>query len=193
MNATTPAATASATVGPTAAALQQLLDRQQIQDVLTRYSRAVDRADVALLRTCYHADATEDHGGVFRGLAHDYIERIAGLLPRAGILNHLVTNVLVEFTAADVARVEAYILTFARMKKDGEKFDTLTLARTVDRFERRAGAWAIAARRMCWEWNHEMPMNESWGRGLIAADPKALLRGAKHPADFLYNDDSGAR
>jgi hypothetical protein len=178
---------------PMADGLQQLLDRQQIQDVLTRYSRAVDRADVELLRSCYHADATEDHGGVFAGPAHEYIERIAGVLPRAGILNHLVTNVLVEFTSADSATVEAYILTFARMKKDGEKFDTLTLARAVDRFERRAGAWAIAARRMCWEWNHEMPFAETWGRGLIAADPALLLRGAKRPKDILYDPSEAAR
>jgi len=178
---------------PSAADLQQLLDRCAIQDVLVRYSRAVDRADVELLRGCYHADATEDHGGVFSGPAHDYIDRIAGVLPRAGILNHLVTNVLIEFTSADRATVEAYILTFARMKKDGEKFDTLTLARTVDRFERRGGTWAIAARRMCWEWNHEMPFAETWGRGLIAADAAALVRGAKRPQDILYSDPAGTQ
>lgn len=63
--------------------LQPLLDRQQIEDVLTRYSRAVDRADIDLLKTCYHDDATEDHAGVFTGTARDYVEQIAGLLPRA--------------------------------------------------------------------------------------------------------------
>jgi len=169
-------------------ALQQLLDRQQIEDVLARYSRAVDRADLELLRGCYHDDATEDHGGVFRGRAQDYVQQIAPVLPRAKILNHLVTNVLVEFTAQDVARVEAYILTFARMKKDGKLFDTLTLARAVDRFEKRAGRWAISARRLCFEWNQELPMRETWGRGLMASDPSALVRGAKRPDDILYRD-----
>ena len=48
-------------------ALQQLHDRQQIEDVLTRYSRAVDRADIELLKGCYHDGATEDHAGVFTG------------------------------------------------------------------------------------------------------------------------------
>ena len=169
-------------------ALQQLLDRQQIEDVLTRYSRAVDRADVDLLRSCYHDDATEDHGGVFKGTARDYVDQIAAILPKAGILNHLVTNVLVEFTGADAARVEAQILTFARMKKDGEKFDTLTLARAVDRFERRDGRWAISERRLCFEWNQEMPMRETWGRGLMVPDPALLVRGAKRPHDILYRD-----
>ncbi len=170
------------------AELQRLLDRQQIEDVLSRYSRAVDRADLELLRSCYHDDATEDHGGVFAGSANDYLAHIAPVLPRAGVLNHLVTNVLVEFQSPSTARVEAYILTFARMKKDGDKFDTLTLARAVDRFEKRDGCWAISARRLCWEWNQEMPMCETWGRGLIAADASKLVRGAKRPHDILYRD-----
>lgn len=169
-------------------AVQQLLDRQQIEDVLTRYSRGADRADVDLLRGCYHDDATEDHGGVFKGAARDYVDQIATILPRAGILNHLVTNVLVEFAGPAEARVEAQILTFARMKKDGEKFDTLTLARAVDRFEKREGRWAISARRVCFEWNHEMPMRETWGRGLMVADPTLLVRGGKRPNDILYRD-----
>ena len=173
--------------------LQQLLDRQRIQDVLTSYSRAVDRADLELLRTCYHDDATEDHGGVFSGSAADYLTMIGPMLPRAGILNHLVANVLVEFLTKDSARVEAYILTFARMKKDGEKFDTLTLARSVDRFEKRSGRWAIAARRLCWEWNQDLPMREGWGRGLIAADASQLVRGAKRPNDILYPRLNGLR
>jgi hypothetical protein len=168
--------------------ITRLIDRRAIEDVLLRYSRAVDRADVELLRECYHDDATEDHGGVFSGTARDYIAQIAPLLPRAGIVNHLATNVLVEFDSPVLARVEAYLLTFARMKKDGEKFDTLTLARSVDRFEKRGGRWAIAARRMCWEWHHEMPMNESWGRGLIAPDASKLVRGGKRPNDILYRD-----
>ena len=168
--------------------LQRLLDRQQIEDILTRYSRAVDRADIELLRSCYHDDATEDHGGVFSGSAKDYLAQIAPLLPRAGVLNHLVTNVLVEFKGPASAQVEAYILTFARMKKDGEKFDTLTLARAVDRFDKRDGRWAISARRLCWEWNQDMPLRETWGRGLIASDAGKLVRGAKRPDDILYRD-----
>jgi len=172
-----------------AAAIRRLLDRQEIQDVLHRYSRAVDRADVALLRSCYHPDATEDHGGVYSGSAAAYVNGLEGLLPRAGVMNHLVTNVLVEFRDETAARVEAYILTFARIKKDGEKFDTLTLARTVDRFERRDGRWAIAARRMSFEWNHDMPMRETWGRGVIAPDPARLVRGGKMPADLVYQQD----
>ena len=165
--------------------LQALLDKQAITEVLYSYCRAVDRADLELLRACYHADATEDHGGIFKGSAADYIANIAPILPRGGLMTHTTTNVLIAVDG-DIAQAESHILAFARMKKDGEKFDTLTLARVVDRMERRDGVWRIAARRLAWEWNHEMPMAESWGRGLLAPDPTLLVRGAKHPHDIVY-------
>lgn len=165
--------------------LQVLLDKQAITEVLYSYCRAVDRADLELLRACYHPDATEDHGGTFMGSAADYIAGIAPILPRGGIMTHTTTNVLIA-VSGDTAQAESHILAFARMKKDGEKFDTLTLARVVDRMERRDGVWRIAARRLAWEWNHEMPMAETWGRGLLAPNPAVLVRGAKHPNDIVY-------
>ena len=165
--------------------LQALLDREAIRNVLISYCRAADRADVELLASCYHADATEDHGGTFKGAASEYVAQLASILPRAGLMSHSTTNILIEL-AGDVAHVESHILTFARLKKAGEKFDTLTLARALDRFEKRDGVWKIAARRLVWEWNHEMPFAETWGRGIIAPDASVLVRGAKTPDDALY-------
>ncbi len=165
--------------------VQALLDRQAITDVLILYCRGADRGDAALMAACYHADASEDHGGTFKGSAADYVAMLAPILPRAGIMTHTTSNILIDLDG-DAARVESHILAFARLKKDGEKFDTLTLARALDQFERRDGAWKIAARQMVWEWNHEMPMAETWGRGIIAPDPGVLVRGAKTPNDPVY-------
>ena len=169
--------------------LQALLDKQAISEVLARYCRGADRADVDLIADAYHPDAMEDHGGVFLGPASDYVALMAKVLPRAGLMNHMTTNVLIALDG-DVAQVESYILTFARMKKEGEMFDTLTLARALDRFEKRAGMWKIAHRRLIWEWNHEMAFNESWGRGFIAPDPSVLARGQKKPHDPVYGTAS---
>ena len=110
---------------------------------------------------------------------------MAKMLPKGGVMNHLSTNILIELNG-DSAKAEHYILAYARMKKDGEKFDTLTLARAIDRFERRDDVWRIAKRTLVWEWNHEMPFAESWGRGLMAPDISALVRGGKKPNDPLY-------
>jgi len=47
--------------------LQIVADRLALQDLVQKYSRAIDRRDFALLRTLYHEDAIEDHGGMFSG------------------------------------------------------------------------------------------------------------------------------
>ena len=41
-------------------------------------------------------------------------------------------------------------------------------------------------RQLVWEWNHDMPMAEGRGRGIIAPDASVLLRGRKKPEDPLY-------
>jgi len=169
----------------TVSAVQALLDRQAITDVIHLYLRGADRADADLIAAAYHADAIEDHGGVYNGPASDYVALMARMLPKAGVMNHLATNIVIELDG-DVAHAEHYILAFARMKKDGETFDTLTLARALDRFERRDGDWRIAHRRLVWEWNHEMPFAESWGRGLMFPPGTTLTMAAKKPDDALY-------
>ncbi|MHC3128327.1 hypothetical protein OB03_14050, partial [Brevundimonas sp. GN22] len=76
---------------------------------------------------------------------------------------------------------------FARMKKkDGEELDTFTLARAIDQFEKRDGAWKIARRTLVWEWNHDSASAENWGAGMITPDPSKLVRAAKKPHDALY-------
>lgn len=167
--------------------IDELLDRQEIHDVLVSYARGADRGDADLIAAAYHDDAIEDHGGTFLGPAKDYVAMLRRILPGAPRMSHILTNVLIELDG-DRAVSECYFLTFSRRDTGDEPFDSLTMARVVDRFERRDGAWRIAHRRLAWEWNHEMPMNETWGRGLIAPDPSKLVRGGKKPDDILYGD-----
>lgn len=165
--------------------IEALIDKQAITDVINLYLRGADRADADLIAAAYHEGAIEDHGGVYHGPASDYVVLMAKMLPKAGVMNHLATNIVIELDG-DVAHAEHYILAFARMKKDGEKFDTLTLARAIDRFEKRGGEWKIAHRQLAWEWNHEMPFAESWGRGTMFPPGTELVRGAKKPDDLIY-------
>lgn len=167
--------------------IEQLLDRREIEDVIISYARGADRGDADLIAAAYHPDAIEDHGGTFLGPASDYVAMLRKVLPGAPRMSHIVTNVSIALDG-DHAASETYFLTFSRRDTGPEPFDSLTMARLMDRWERRDGAWKIAHRRVAWEWNHEMPLNESWGRGQIAPDPSKLVRGQKKPDDILYGD-----
>jgi len=166
--------------------LAVLLDKAEIHDVLMRYGRGVDRADGDLLRSCYHPGAIEEHGSSYVGPASDYIANAVLRIPKMGVMAHYICNVHVDFVEADLAYVEAYVLTFARLKKEGQDWDTLTGGRLVDRFERRDGAWKIAHRKMTFDWNHDQPSNEGWCLGLFnPADPKMNF-GRKDHSDLSY-------
>jgi ketosteroid isomerase-like protein len=166
--------------------LETLLARAAITDVLHDYARGADRADMALIARAYHDDAIEDHGGTFLGPAADYLALMARVLPGAPRMTHMVTNIRIEVKGSR-ARAESYWLTFSR--REGEApFDSLTMARILDLFEERGCGWRIAHRRLSWEWNHEMPLAETWGRGQIAPDPAKLVRGGKLPEDLSGTD-----
>jgi SnoaL-like protein len=169
-----------------AAALQALLDKQEITELLTRYLRSVDRGDLDALRSCYLAGATEDHGGLFLGPAQDYVDSITRDLthPRART-SHNMTNLLIELEG-DAATAESYCITFARIKASGEYYHSFVGARMIDRLERRDGRWGIAHRQLVWDWNHDAPAAEQWMQGLLAPDLSVLRMSAKYPADPVY-------
>jgi len=165
--------------------IESLLAKQDISDVMMRYARGVDRADEAMLRSCYWDDAIEEHGSTYSGPAQDYIGAAIPRIAKMGVMAHYVCNSHVELDG-DVAHVESYVLTFARFAKDGEDWDTLTGGRTVDRFECRGGEWRIAHRRAVFDWNRDAPSREGWCLGFFdPSDPRMPL-GCKGRDDPSY-------
>ena len=170
--------------------VETMLAKQDIRDVLARYARGVDRADGPLLKSCYHADAIEEHGNTYTGPAHAYVD---GAIPRMQKMTlpmaHYLCNSHFEFEEdGDVAFVETYVLTFARFADNGGMpQDTLTGGRLFDRFERRDGVWKIAHRKMTLDWNRDAPESETWCLGLF--DPKSpdLHIGERGAGDLTYS------
>src|SRR5579859_3348552 len=61
--------------------LQALVDKNEINEVVNSFARAIDRTDENLLRSVLHADATLDFGpGVFQGVGNDYVHWVLGVM-----------------------------------------------------------------------------------------------------------------
>ncbi|QIB65278.1 nuclear transport factor 2 family protein [Kineobactrum salinum] len=165
--------------------LEQLLAKQEIHDVIMRYARGVDRADEALLKSCYHADAIEEHGSTYSGSAHAYFDAAVPRIRKMGPMAHYVCNITIELQG-DTAYVESYLITFARFARDGQDFDTFTGGRICDRFEQREGNWLIAHRKMVFDWNHDMPANQGWCLGMFDPSHPAMNFGRKDEQDLSY-------
>lgn len=157
-----------------AATVQNLAARQAIHDVVTRYCRGVDRMDRALLLSCYHADAIDDHG-IFVGGPEAFADWAFAL--HAGLQSahqHIITNHSCEI-AGDTAHCETYWM-FAGMHHDGKL--TIGGGRYIDRMERRGGEWRIAARKCVPDWGG-VP-SQSW---LSPAAAAALASGGNTARD----------
>jgi hypothetical protein len=169
----------------TAHKIELMLARDEIREVLARYARGVDRADGALLKSCYHADAIEEHGGNFTGNAHEYVDGAIPRIQKMGVMQHLLGTSHIEFQG-DTAYVETYLWTFARFTIDGGDLDTFTGGRLIDRFERRNGQWKIAHRRTVFDWNRDTPARQGWCDGLFQPGKPGMHLGRKDRDDLSY-------
>lgn len=127
--------------------LRELSDRAEIEDVLRRYYRGLDRFDEELMRSAFHPGARERHGGWAEGDAGEVCRHLleaAGDFSRSHI--HLLSNVRVRFISRRVAHSEAYLLAVSRRQLDAGPADFSFYGRLLDAFERRGGEWRIIDR-----------------------------------------------
>ncbi|WP_068255203.1 nuclear transport factor 2 family protein [Janibacter corallicola] len=140
--------------------MSRIESRFEIQDVLFRYARAVDRLDHAGIADCYFDDAIDVHGG-YTGDAAGLVEDIRLRHRTIDSSQHFISNVLIEFEGEHRAHVESYCLCFLRQERaEGAEAQDLAIIRCryVDRFERREGRWGIADRVVVFDESRSVPV-----------------------------------
>lgn len=159
-------------------AVQALLDKQEIHECMMRYCRGIDRCDEELIRSAYHPDAYDDHGG-FKGTVDDFVSVVIPALHRWKGTLHFVGNELVEIQG-DVAYSESYVVAHHREERGGKEFDLVFGGRYVDRFERRNGVWRIARRTVVCDWTRVDPVLEDW------SGAPSFTQGQRSHEDIVY-------
>lgn len=142
-------------------ALEVLLAKEAIRELVLLYSRGVDRKDTALLRTLYAEDATDDHGSHFNGSADGYIEFLERSLPALHAGGHFVCNHLISVDG-DTAEGEVYALTY-HIFPDGKGGTVQDVGgvRYVDRYRRQDGRWLFASRIVRFDFRELKPLPSS--------------------------------
>lgn len=135
------------------ARLQELLDRQDILDCLTRFSRGMDRFDREVFLSAFHQDATVAAGPFVGSPAECYAW--AAPMHEAGQVSthHNLLNVTFDIDG-DTAHTETYYL-FVGRNRDASNW--IAGGRYIDRLERRDGVWRIALRTNVVEWSGTVP------------------------------------
>src|SRR5258706_5802187 len=133
-------------IADSTAGLRRLRDRHEIGDVIRRCGRASDRADLEMMRSCYHPDAFENHG-YFRGNAWQFVEQAMRLAavrhPDGG--SHFLGMPSIELDG-DFATSETYVRAIMRTRDEAGHHSLLFARRYLDTVTRRHDGWRIQAR-----------------------------------------------
>ncbi len=153
-------------------ALQQIMDKEAIRDLVLLYSRAVDRKDPALLRDLYTEDATDSHGDSFDGPADKYCDFIEQSLPYMPYSGHHVCNHLIS-VEGDEGNGEVYALAYHLIPdRDGGQEEDFMAVRYIDNYRRCAdGQWRFSKRVVTYDFKIRRPFDGGGLLGLGEKDP----------------------
>ena len=159
--------------------LEELVAREEIRDLIYRYSHAIDRRDWALLDTIFWPDGQVEYGL--------YDDRAGGFTPvvkkvyadtRIHITQHFIGNCILR-VRGDRAEGETYVQALHRVPDgSGSHYDLLMGSRYIDTFERRQDEWRIRFRKVAFDWLRQFADSGDWTVGAFG-----IKRGAGHIAE----------
>lgn len=133
------------------AAIDALLDKQALMELIHAYANAADRHDHDKMRALYHPDAIDDHGHFSKGPAMDFIDKLPEIQRAMAILHHNITTVNLKLDGSH-AEGEVYVLAMHQVRQEERLFDVLIGGRYFDRYEKRNGIWKFSYRAIVADW-----------------------------------------
>ena len=128
--------------------LREISDRIQINDLLIRYTSAIDEKDWALLDTCFTPDAQVDYvssGGV-KGSYPEVRKWLEKALAAFPMTMHFISNSTVRLDG-DTAKSRTYVINPMGFPKSDGTLHLFTVGATyVDKLIRTDDGWRIAER-----------------------------------------------
>lgn len=155
-------------------------DRLALQHLAHAYCHAVDRGDMALLRSLYDDDAVDDHGEMFCGSADDYVVWLPRMLAGLEATRHEISGMLF-LVDGDRAQGELVSTAYHRTK-DGR--EVVLCGRYLDTYARRDGVWRILHRSLVMDSFTERQVQPA--AGFIG---KGVRWGSSGPDDPVYGLD----
>lgn len=137
--------------------MQEWIDRMALTDLVMRYCRGCDRRDFALVRSLYHDDAIDDHGGFFCGSADEFVARMPEATAHWELTRHSLSNSLFVING-DEAEGEHYIEAWHRSYGPNTQ-QMIVLGRFLDRYARRDGVWKYTYRKLVLDHGWTVPVD----------------------------------
>lgn len=120
-----------------------------LRDLVMRYCHGCDRRDFALVRSCYHDDAIDDHGAMFCGGPDAFVDWLPEAMAPWELTVHTVSNSLFS-VSGDRAEGEHHVRAYHRTWPP-QRREFIVHGRYLDRYERRAGFWKFTHRALVFD------------------------------------------
>ncbi|WP_298470483.1 nuclear transport factor 2 family protein [uncultured Erythrobacter sp.] len=166
-------------------ALQELIDKQAIGDVLQRYSRTLDWLDDDAQSGCYWPDAEVDYG-FFKGRAAEFLPIVMEVERGSDRRWHMLSQPLIAFQSPTSASSECYgIFAGSKRQEDGTLAGNLYGGRYLDEWEKRdAGGgdeWRISSRTYLLDWQSDLTDQPGFEPNPDFPLPTAKISESGHP------------
>ncbi len=156
---------------PSAEALQLMLDKMALHELVQNYCRAVDRRDYALLESVYHPDSIDDHSPMFKGSGPEFVRWVPSSVERFELTQHVIVSAsfVVDGT---IAEGECFIVAYHLRKQEPQR-ETIAHGRYLDRYEKRDGVWRILYRKIIYDWSEVRPYDKELFAKISGGSTKA--------------------
>jgi hypothetical protein len=131
--------------------LQELVDEYHLRKLVHAYCRAADRGDVEQLRSLYHDDSVDAHGGFSSGAAGDFLQQMIAARPYIRAMQHHITTVNFAIAGAE-AEGEIYTIAVHTLAGADRDVDVVVGGRYLDKYAKRDSTWKIKERTIVTDW-----------------------------------------
>jgi len=125
---------------------RQLMDKEEIKDILHRYTKASLLNDMVLKRTCWHPDGTDEHAGFVSGPIDKVLPEFERMRKGIKLSQMCISNIVIKLDG-DFADCECYVTDVHVFEKEGDTYHWCVGGEYIDRFEKRNGEWRILHRK----------------------------------------------
>ena len=145
---------------PVEPAIQELMDRIGIRDVMIRYAHGLDRRDFDLVASCFTADAYAEYGDNKNTGLENIVSRLRRSVSRFQSSTHFMGDQSIEFSG-DAAEVQTYAIDYLLYAVDGTLYQSVGGLRYQDTMVRGDGMWKISHRVMHTDWRRNSLVDTS--------------------------------
>ena len=127
-------------------AVDELLAKAAIAELIFTYPRGLDRLDREILLSIAHPTATVEFSSLFKGSWVEYVDWLMKAHHAMIFNNHRISNMLIRINEVGAASESTSTATLIAKREDGKYEDRMVYSRYLDRWRCDEGKWSLVHR-----------------------------------------------